>query len=306
MRTTTATRNIHACRLVCCAFTLGLALPLAAAAGTPINKRTAADPAGLVEISNTAGSVIVTGWDRNEVEITGELGKGTERLDFTKGDKVTRIKVVLPSRSYDVDDTDLIVKVPAGSTLSINTVSADVAAQGVAGMQRLQSVSGNLRTEASGEDIECRTVSGDVEIAGSARQGLVSITTVSGDVRASRVAGEVNGSTVSGDFTLGVGEITRSRLRSTSGDLAVTGQLAPDARVDIESISGDVRLDLTGPLGAEFEVSSFNGEIRNCFGPKAVRTSEYAPGREWRHREGTGTARVRIKTLNGDVGVCRK
>jgi DUF4097 and DUF4098 domain-containing protein YvlB len=288
------------------AVAMAVSLPFAAWAGSPINKRTAADPAGLVEISNTSGSVVVTGWDRNEVEITGELGDGTERLDFTKGDKVTRIKVVLPARSHSVDDTDLIVKVPSGSTLSINTVSADVSAQGVRGMQRLQSVSGNVRTEASGEDIECRTVSGDVELQGSGKKGLVSITTVSGDVRASRVAGEVNGSTVSGDFTLGVGEMTRSRLRSTSGDLAVTGPLAADARVDIESISGDVRLDLTGPLGAEFEVSSFNGEIRNCFGPKAVRTSEYAPGREWRHREGAGTARVRIKTLNGDVGICKK
>jgi DUF4097 and DUF4098 domain-containing protein YvlB len=288
------------------ALVAALVMPLASFAGTPINKRTAADPAGLVEISNTSGSVVVTGWDRNEVEVTGELGKGTERLDFTKGDKVTRVKVVLPKRSYDVDDTNLIVKVPVGSTLSINTVSADVVAQGVHGMQRLQSVSGDMRTEASGEDIECRTVSGDVEINGSGKQGLVSITTVSGDVRANRVAGEVNGSTVSGDFTLGIGEMTRSRLRSTSGDLAVTGQLAADARVDIESISGDVKLELTGPLGAEFEVSSFNGEIRNCFGPKPVRTSEYAPGREWRHKEGSGSARVRIKTLNGDVGVCRK
>ena len=36
-------------------------LPLAVLAGTPIDKRTAADPAGTVEISNTAGSVVVTG-----------------------------------------------------------------------------------------------------------------------------------------------------------------------------------------------------------------------------------------------------
>ncbi|MDQ1345856.1 MAG: hypothetical protein QG586_1387, partial [Pseudomonadota bacterium] len=71
-------------------------LPLVALAGTPIDKRTAADPAGTVEISNMAGSVVVTGWDRNEVEVTGELGKGTERLEFTKSDKVTRIKVILP------------------------------------------------------------------------------------------------------------------------------------------------------------------------------------------------------------------
>ena len=283
-----------------------LALPFAAMADSPINKRTTADPTGTVEISNTAGTVVVTGWDRNEVEITGDLGEGTERLDFTKGDKVTRIKVVLPHMSHNVDDTDLIVKVPTGSTLSINTVSADISAQGVRGTQRLQSVSGDVRTEASGEDIECRTVSGDVHITGSGKKGLVSITTVSGDATATRVAGEVNGSTVSGDFTLAAGETSRSRLRSTSGDLSVTGQLSPDARVDIESISGDVRLDLAGPLGAEFEVSSFNGEIRNCFGPKSVRTDEYAPGREWRYKEGSGAARVRIKTLNGDVGICRK
>ncbi len=283
-----------------------LVLPCAAMAGSPINKRTAADPAGTVEISNTAGTVVVTGWNRNEVEITGELGEGTERLDFTKGDKITRIKVVLPNRSHNVDDTDLFVKVPSGSTLSINTVSADIVAKAVSGTQRLQSVSGDVRTEASGEDIECRTVSGDVHITGSGKKGLVSITTVSGDATATQVAGELNGSTVSGDFTLGAGETTRSRLRSTSGDLSVTAQLAPDARVDIESISGDVRLDLLSPVAAEFEVSSFNGEIRNCFGPKPVRTDEYAPGREWRYKAGSGTARVRIKTLNGDVGVCKQ
>ena len=279
-------------------------LPLAALAGTPIDKRAMADPAGTVEISNTSGSVLVTGWDRNEVEVTGELGKGTERLEFTKSDKITRIKVVLPNRS-DVEDTDLIVKVPAKSLVSVNTVSADIGVQGVRGTQRLQSVSGEMRTESSGEDIECRTVSGDVTITGSGRKGLVSITTVSGDANATRLAGEVNGSTVSGDFSLAVGETTRSRLRSTSGNLTLQGSLAPDARVDIESISGDVRLDLVGETGAEYDVSSFSGEIRPCFGPKPVRTDEYAPGKEWRHQEANASARVRIKTLSGDVGVCR-
>ncbi len=295
------------CRPVARAIALLVAtLPLAAFAGTPINKLTVADPTGTVEISNTAGTVTVTGWDRNEVEVTGELGKGTERLDFTKADKITRIKVVLPNRSNNVEDTDLIVKVPAASLVSVNTVSADIGVQGVRGTQRLQSVSGEMRTEASGEDIECRTVSGDVNIAGSGRKGLVSITTVSGDAIATRLAGEVNGSTVSGNLTLGVGETSRSRLRSTSGDLTLQGSLAADARLDIESISGDVRLDLVGKTGADFDVASFSGDIRNCFGPQPVRTDEYAPGKEWRHQEGDASARVRIKTLSGDVSVCRR
>jgi DUF4097 and DUF4098 domain-containing protein YvlB len=282
------------------------ALPLAALAGTPIDKRAPADPRGTVEISNTAGSVLVTGWDRNEVEVSGELGKGTERLDFTVGDKVTRIKVVLPERASNVDETDLVVNVPVGSLVSVNTVSADIGVQSVRGTQRLQSVSGDLRTETSGEDLECRTVSGDVTIAGSGQKGLVSITTVSGNATATRLAGEVNGSTVSGDFTLAVGATSRSRLRSTSGNLTLQGSLAPDARVDIESISGDVRLDLVGKVGADYDVASFSGEIRPCFGPKPVRTDEYAPGKEWRHREGDGSGRVRIKTLSGDIDVCSR
>jgi DUF4097 and DUF4098 domain-containing protein YvlB len=289
-----------------CALALFAVLPGIAAADAPINKRTTADPNGTVEISNVAGSVIVTGWNRNEVEVTGELGEGTENLEFTKSEKLTRIKVILPKRSYNVDDTDLVVKVPTGSVLSVNTVSADITVQGVRGSQRLQAVSGDVRTEASGEDVECRTVSGDVNITGSGQKGLVSITTVSGDATATRVAGEVNGNTVSGSFDLGAGEVTRSRLRSTSGDLNLSGHLAPDARLDAESISGDVRLDFAGQVAGQFDVSTFNGEIRNCFGPKAHRTDEYTPGRELRFQEGSSAARIRVKTLNGDIGVCRQ
>ena len=282
------------------------ALPGVAAADSTINKRTASSPRGMVEISNTVGSVVVTGWDRNEVEVTGERGEDTDRLEFTKSGDVIRIKVVLPDRSYHADDTDLVVKMPAGGGVSVNSVSADVSIKGVRGTQRLQAVSGDVRTEASGEDVECRTVSGDVFVEGSGKKGLITITTVSGDADVQRVAGELNANTVSGNLTLGAGETSRSRLRSTSGDLIMTGQLLPDARIDAETISGDVRLDLTGPVNGDLDISSFNGEIRNCFGPKATRTSEYAPGRELRFRDGNGTSRVRIKTLNGDISVCRK
>jgi DUF4097 and DUF4098 domain-containing protein YvlB len=328
-----------------------LAAAPAALAGTPIEERATADPAGQVEVSNTAGSVVITAWPRNEVEVTGTLGEGTERLEFSSSGKLTRVKVVLPQQSSRVQGTNLVLKVPAGSGLAVNTVSADVSAAGVRGSQRLQSVSGNIlteaaaedvecksvsgdvavntvsanvtatgvrgsqrlqsvsgyiHTEAAAEDVECKTVSGNVKVKGSGQPGLLTVTTVSGDADLSRVAGEVNGNTVSGNFAVAMGDTTRSRLRSTSGDLGLRGRLAPDARLDFESISGNVRLDLQGPVGAEFDVSSFNGDIRNCFGPQPVRSSEYAPGRELRFREGAGTGRVRIKTLNGDISVCNK
>jgi len=283
-----------------------LAASPAIRAGTPISERAAADPAGSVEVSNVAGTVRVTGWDRNEVEVTGKLGKGNEKLEFAVADKVTRIKVIMPGKSYDVEETDLVIHVPAASRLSVNTVSADIEVQGLLGAQRLQSVSADIRTAAAGEDVECKSVSGDIAVNGSFKKGLLTITTVSGDATALRVAGEVNANTVSGDVTLGLGETNRSRVRSTSGDLTLAALLAADGKLDAESISGDVRLELVGAVNAEFDISSFNGEIRSCFGPKAVSISEYAPGKELRFREGQGSAQVRIKTMNGDINVCRK
>ena len=290
------------------ALVAGLALAASNASAdddTTINKRAQADPAGQVEVSNTSGTVIVTGWDRNEIEVTGELGEGCERLEFETSGKRTRIKVVLPKRGSS-DDTDLLIKIPSGSSLSVNTVSADIEVTGVRGAQRLQAVSADITTEARAEDVECKTVSGDITVQGEGKPGLITITTVSGDAQASNVAGEVNGNTVSGNFDFDLGATTRSRLRSTSGDLSVRAKATPDARLDMESISGDVRLNLVGKPQAEFDISSFNGEIRNCFGPKPARTDEYAPGRDLRFKEGSGSARVRIKTLNGDISLCSK
>jgi DUF4097 and DUF4098 domain-containing protein YvlB len=289
-----------------CALVLAGAWLAQPAAAEEINKRIAADPQGQVEVSNTTGSVTITGWTKNEVEVTGELGDGSKGLEFTSSGGITRIKVVLPQKSHNVDDSDLYIQIPSGSGLSVNTVSADITVQGIRGAQRLQTVSADITTESGNEDVECKTVSGDISVVGGGRRGLLTITTVSGDANVQKVAGEVNANTVSGNVNLDLGDTTRSRLRSTSGDLNLRGKLIGEGRLDVESISGDVRVDLFGPIAAEFDVSTFNGDIGNCFGPKSERTDEYVPGRELRFREGNGSGRVRIKTLNGDINLCRK
>ena len=53
-------------------------------------------PKGEVEVSNIAGSVRVTGWDRDVVEVTGTLGSGVEDLEFRTEGRYTLIKVRMP------------------------------------------------------------------------------------------------------------------------------------------------------------------------------------------------------------------
>src|ERR1700761_1154561 len=55
-----------------------------------------ATPTGPVHIGNISGSVTVSGWDKSEVEITGELGAKVERVEVTHDEQGVNIKVVLP------------------------------------------------------------------------------------------------------------------------------------------------------------------------------------------------------------------
>lgn len=286
------------------------ALGMIATAGVaePIEKRAAADPKGEVEIVNVSGTVRVTGWNRPEVEVRGELDDNAERLDFTTEGTRTIIRVVLPRNRGDSSGSDLVVRIPEMSSLTVNTVSADQEIDGVKGAQRLQAVSGLIHSEASGEDFQAKSISGDILVSGvsGAKPAVYSVTTVSGDLTLSKISGEVDVETVSGDMSVEAGELSRARVRTTNGDMELSTKLAKGGRFDAETINGDVTLKILGTVDAEFDIHTFNGEIESCYGEETVRSRERGPGHDLTFTRGAGSARVRIKTLNGGVDLCGK
>jgi len=281
-------------------------LLLAQAAGAEdIEKRAQADPHGEVSIVNVAGEVQVTGWDRNEVHVKADLSEGAERLDFKTSGARTTIEVVLPRGHSYQGSTDLVIQVPRNSSLVINTVSADQTIKDVRGTQRLQAVSGMIQTELWNEDMELKNVSGDVIVKGHDGKGVLRATSVSGGLRLEDIGPEMELNTVTGDMRVRVAELSKARIRTTNGDLELrAAKLTDDVRIDAEGINGDLRFRLPRQLDTEFDISTFNGDIDNCFGPKPHRTSEYGPGNALRFKEGNGDGRIRIKALNGTVEIC--
>lgn len=261
-------------------------------------------PDGEVRISNVAGKVVVTAWDRSEVEVTGAVGEKVERLEFGGGDNYTTIKVVLPSRvrnCHDECDGDLRISVPRVARIDADTVSADVSVADAAGAVRVNSVSGEVALRTRSRDLEASSVSGDVEVVGNGADGRVEARSVSGDVRIQGVSAEVQVESVSGNVDVQRSKLTRLSMKSTSGDVAYAGGISGTGSFEFQTVSGDVKVALEGPRDATFDISTFSGGIDNGFGPKARRTSEYAPGYELRFTEGKGAARIRINTLSGEV-----
>jgi len=283
------------------------ALPLAAFAnGGSINKTVAADAAGEVEISNVSGTIDVRGWDRNEVQVTGQIGEGVERVDVESSGGHTLVKVVLPRGHNSDGEATIEVKVPKGSAVEVGAVSADVTSRGVTGTQRLKSVSGEITAEVSGDDSEVRSVSGDVKVRGNGKPISLHVSSVSGSLDLVNGAGKLDVVTVSGDARATMGDTTEVRGRTTSGNLTVTAKLTSDGRVDVEGVSGDITLHLSAVGGLSTEIESFSGDIGGCLaGDKVERVSKYGPGKRLNLRAvEAGGPRVRAKTLSGDIDIC--
>lgn len=262
--------------------------------------------AGSVDVSNISGTVEIMGWSRNEVSVDANLGSDVEELVVKRdGDQVI-IEVQVPRRNSRFIETDLVIHVPERSAVKVGTVSADVLVQDVSGSQTLNTVSGDIESEAYAADIEIETVSGDVGVQGDGKETNARINTVSGDIDAEQLGGDIMAGTVSGDINVLNGTFKRARLNTTNGDMVFHAALGNDGRFDAETINGEVDIQFQRKISAKFEIETFNGDIRNCFGPEPVQTSEYTPGAELYFSEGDGDGRVTIKTLNGDIELCNE
>jgi DUF4097 and DUF4098 domain-containing protein YvlB len=281
------------------------ALPLVCAAGEgSIDRKVNADPRGDVLISNVSGTVEVRGWDRSEIQVTGQLDEDVERVDVESSGGRTTIKVILPRGGNNEGDARLDIQVPRGSSLEVSAVSADVSSRGVLGTQRLKTVSGEITAEVSGEDSEVRSVSGDITVHGNGKPTSLRVSSVSGSLDLTNGAGKLDVVTVSGDARVHMGDASEITARTTSGELELHAKLLKDARVSVEGVSGDLTLDLGSAAGLALEIESFSGDISGCLAGGVERVSKYGPGVRLDSRTGEGSARVRAKTLSGDIEIC--
>lgn len=280
------------------------ASPVMAADSDSIERKVAADANGEVVISNVSGTIDVRGWDRNEVQVTGTLGDSVERVDVESSNGRTIVKVVLPRGHARDGDADIEVQVPKNSSVEVSAVSADVSSRGVLGPQRLKSVSGEVTADISGNESDVRSVSGDVTVRGVGKPTSLRVASVSGSLDITNMGGKIDLVTVSGDARLQGNEVTEIRGRTTSGSLELVGKLTRDGRVDVEGVSGDITLRLSAVGGLSAEIESFSGDIHGCLAKGVERVSKYGPGVRLNLRTVEAGARVRAKTLSGDVDIC--
>ncbi|WP_114240506.1 DUF4097 family beta strand repeat-containing protein [Dyella sp. C9] len=279
-----------------------------ALADTPINLSRDAAPNVHVNIGNVKGSVTITAWDRNQVQVAGRLGDGARPLTIDGSASDMTIKVQSQGKSgwfnWNADTsmgaTTLDVRVPKGAALDVDVVSAPISIDGIDGGKiKVNTVSGRARVNARTPLAEIDSVSGSIELAGSADR--VELQTVSGDILAPNVGSDAELQTVSGRIRVNGGPWRKLNLSTVSGDVQLSGGLAAGGTFDVDSMSGDVQVQMPSTLSAAIHASTFSGDLRSDFG--AVSKVERGPGSELRATAGAGNGKVNIETFSGDLRI---
>jgi RNA polymerase sigma factor (sigma-70 family) len=284
--------------------TLALVIASNVAAQT-IDETRNAHSATSLYVDNMAGSVEISGWDRDEVRISGTTGDA-ERIDIEqRGDRVV-VEVVYPRGGRNLTGAKLAISAPREYAVTVDIVSAALELRGIEGAQNLSSVSGKITTEQFSAAVTIRSVSGDTRVDGRNEGSSMRAVAVSGDIELNGVRGEVSARSVSGDVQVEGELLSRGEFETTSGDLSIEAEIRSDSgRLDAMSVSGDVEVVFDGDLSASYRLNTLSGSIENCFGPSSERVSRYGPGSRLSFAEGDASAQVVISTTSGDIELCR-
>jgi DUF4097 and DUF4098 domain-containing protein YvlB len=171
----------------------------------------------------------------------------------------------MAGRKLDVSSVSGSVVVTASSPgeASFENVSGDTTLRITTNKLDAQAVSGDLHVSGgiSGE-VDIETVSGNIELGAKALDRL-EINSVSGDAKATfalRQNGTVKGETLSGELELNIPKATGAKLHveTFSGDFN-----SPVGRVDREEHGPGAKLDATlGDGRGRMDLESFSGDVR--------------------------------------------
>ncbi len=227
---------------------------------------------GTVSIRNVSGDITVTGYNGNQIVVTGfKEGRDRDQVtieDQSSGNTVS-VRARYPENCQCNASVRFEVRVPSEISYRYNAIS---------------SVSGNVSITNVMGDLAAKSVSGDVTVNGAS--GKADVNSVSGSVKVGAIQGSVNAKSVSGDVIVEINRLTGA-----------------DA-LEFSSVSGDVRVKLPGNLNANVKMSTMSGDMRTDF-PITIEEPRYGPGRKAQGVVGSGERSLKISTVSGSIQLLR-
>jgi Putative adhesin len=236
--------------------------------------------AGSVAVLATTGtpSLEVSSLEGNPLTVTYEDGVLTVAHENLNWEGL--LKWLRPQRHA----ATVTVSVPRKCRAQVGVVSATAVMSGISARASVKSVSGEITLDGVTGDVDANTVSGAVEAQG--------------------INGKLNFNTVSGDLTLADGWLERLDVNGVSGDVTADLDLDPLGGMQVTTVSGEVMVRLPAEADARVNLHSVSGEVRSEFAE--LRRSSAPASRSVSGSLGAGSGQVSVTTMSGRVMLLRR
>lgn len=234
---------------------------------------------GSLRLENFNGSVEISGWDKDTVDIDGTKYANTEyrlkevKIDITPAPNSVSIRVLPPLDHRGNAGARFVIHVPKRAELAgINSTNGSLRVEGIEGPARLRTSNGAVHADAIAGSLDVQTSNGSIEANGIS--GDTTLHSSNGSIRAEVNKGRFAATTSNSSITarLTGNDASPVRLESTNGriDLSMSAVREVRAHTSNSSITirmpaaSDASVDATnsnGSITSDFDVSVHGGEI---------------------------------------------
>lgn len=267
---------------------------------------------GRLTLENFNGSVEITGWDQNTVDVSGTKYAESESLlhsmqiEASSSGNAVRIKTTRPDPHHGNMGARYVVKVPRQTELAeISSSNGSLRIESIDGNAHLNTSNGSVHLAKIQGNVEAHSSNGNIEVQDV--KGNVNFRTSNGGVHADNVSGAFEAETSNGGIRAHLRDTEPGRpirLGTSNGSIDLEVESLRQNDVIASTSNGPITVRMPASASATLHASTnSNGSIRSDF-DVTLRGGEIS-----KHRiEGSingGGPRVELTTSNGNISLIK-
>jgi Putative adhesin len=230
-------------------------------------------PGGRLSVENFNGSVEITGWDKDTVEIDGRQYASTLELrdaikiDVAASDGLVQIRTIRPGDRYGNMGARYTIRAPRKVNLDrIVTSNGGLKVDEIEGIIRLRTSNGSIRTARIRGDLDASTSNGGIDI--DDLDGPANVRTSNGRVTAEGVRGSLQIATSNGSIHASVVKPEPHRpikLQTSNGGIDLSMDSLADNEIRASTSNSGITVKLPSMAAAHIHAHTSHSSIHTDF-----------------------------------------
>lgn len=267
----------------------------------------ALNPGATVELDNANGSVEITGWDQDNIEITGTKYASSEerlhdvKIDISNSPSSISIRTIVPHDGFGNAGAKYVIRVPRKVELrNISSSNGAIHVTEIEGETHLKTSNGSIHATAVKGLLDARTTNGAMDATDVT--GDTILRSSNGAIHADVRKGGLDATTSNGTITAHLADSGSHPVHVASSNGHIDLTLDSPSEVRANTSNSSITVHLPESAGADLRAHTTNGSITTDFEVTShgIREKHTLEG-----SIGAGGPLMELGTTNGSIRVSR-